>query len=101
MPILLQRVGSGAVRTASGVSSGSDGSGSKYLVMPQPVLVPRLGSTDEEGWAPDAWLPSSLPMLQCPDPPVNADQGRHAVLEHYTHILRLVNLRCVERAFCT
>jgi hypothetical protein len=47
--LILQRGASGAVRTASGVSSGSDGSGSKYLVMPQPVLVPRLGSTDEEG----------------------------------------------------
>jgi hypothetical protein len=47
--VLLQRVGSGALRTASGVSSGSDGSNSRYLVMPQPVLVPRLGSTDEEG----------------------------------------------------
>ena len=49
LSLISQRGASGAVRTASGVSSGSDGSGSKYLVMPQPVLVPRLGSTDEEG----------------------------------------------------
>lgn len=48
---LLQRLTSGVMRTTSGVSSGTDGSGSADLVMPQPILVPRLGSTDEAGCA--------------------------------------------------
>lgn len=43
-----ERASSAAVRAASGVSSSTDSSGGQYLVMPQPVLVPRLGSTDED-----------------------------------------------------
>lgn len=46
-----QRLGSGAVRAASGMSSGTNSSGGQYLVMPQPVLVPRLGSTDEDRYS--------------------------------------------------